>query len=357
MTTEANEPALTIHAAGDTWIGTRPHNEDTYVLRPDLGLYVLADGAGGENAGNVASALATAAIVHGFEQTQHQGDEDFDDLGLPVGSRRLSSAVHRANREILEIAKTSDRHNGMGTTVVAAYFERARPVVHIAHVGDSRCYRLRGSRLELLTHDHTLVNDVLELQPDLPHGKAKNLPRHVITRALGMTVKLRVAVRVHEVLSGDMFLMCSDGLTDEVEESAIADALRLAQTPDEQVRLLVDLAKDAEASDNVAAVVLHTEMSARAAARASTRTRTRPTRRATEAQLAQLDDEPEIVVIGPEGTSEDSQPAIHVVPRAPVSPEIVNAVDPYFTPGPPPVPRRRDETTVHELVGDEIEIE
>ncbi|MEM9196190.1 MAG: hypothetical protein AAGF12_43905, partial [Myxococcota bacterium] len=101
--------SLQFSAAGDVWIGLREHNEDTLLLRPDMGLFVLADGAGGENAGNVASALATTSVAHHFEETDGhmKTAEPFDELGLPAGARRLATAVQGANREVLEVAKTS----------------------------------------------------------------------------------------------------------------------------------------------------------------------------------------------------------------------------------------------------------
>jgi hypothetical protein len=138
--------ALTIRAAGATDIGrVRKHNEDTVLLRDDLQLYIVADGAGGHNAGNVASALATTAIANFFENTQKDVDSipEYDEFGFSTGARRLARAIQRANRDIIEIAKSSMRHRGMGTTVVAAWARPELGVIHLGHVGDSRCYRHR----------------------------------------------------------------------------------------------------------------------------------------------------------------------------------------------------------------------
>src|SRR5688500_6480101 len=144
---------IRITAAAETDIARRQHNEDAVMLRPDLGLYVLADGAEGENAGNVASTLACTSLAHFFEDTQSEaaGMPMFDDLGLATAARRLSMAVQRANRDIIEIAKSGNRYHGMGTTVVAAPVQPAAGVLHLAHVGDSRCYRVRDGRIEQLT--------------------------------------------------------------------------------------------------------------------------------------------------------------------------------------------------------------
>jgi protein phosphatase len=256
-TIDAMSDALVrIVAAGDTHIGLREHNEDAILLRRELELYALADGAGGENAGNVASNLALTTIAHRFEETQSKERPDFDVLGLPSGARRLSAAVHRANAEIVQLAQASHRYQGMGTTVVAAYVEPARAIMHLAHVGDSRCYRLRAGFVELLTQDHSLLNDVLELAPELPEANAKKLPTRVVTRALGMERVVRVSVQSLGLAPGDRYLLCSDGLTDQLEEEQIADALRQELRPDALVKLLLDVSHAAKARDNVAVVVL-----------------------------------------------------------------------------------------------------
>ncbi|MAQ19196.1 MAG: hypothetical protein CMN30_30900 [Sandaracinus sp.] len=249
------EALVRVVAAGDTHIGLREHNEDAVLIRRELDLFAVADGAGGENAGNMASTLAMSALAHYVEQTTDEGN-GFDVLGLPLGARRLSRAVHHANREVLQMAKTADRFRGMGTTLVGVLVDRFGAVAHLAHVGDSRCYRLRQGQLELLTQDHSLANDVLELAPDLTDERAKALPPRVITRALGMGKQVRVSMQSLALLPGDRFLLCSDGLTDMLEEEQIADALRQDLRPDATVKLLLEVANAAEARDNVAAVLV-----------------------------------------------------------------------------------------------------
>lgn len=321
-------------AAGETWIGNREHDEDTVLLRPDLSLYLLADGAGGENAGNVASTLATTTIAHCFEESQKRGSVPaFDSLGLSVGARRLASAVQQANRDIIQIAKSSHRHRGMGTTVVASYFDRTQGLLHLAHVGDSRCYRLRDGRLELLTTDHTLVNDVLELEPDIDEARAARLPRNVITRALGMSDTVRVSVRSWQIAPKDRYLLCSDGLTDAVGEDQIADALGLASEPEEQVRLLLDLARDAEAEDNVAILALACELAAGVTSlpkRFPTQLRPSPARPVAPREGHPRDsDYPEILVVDRPPT-EDSSPQIHLVPPAPRDQGMLDALTGFY---------------------------
>jgi PPM family protein phosphatase len=249
---------LKIAAAGDTHVGGRPFNEDAVLLRPDLDLYLAADGAGGHQAGNVASALALSAIAQYFE---HSKDEvakmpTFDVLGLPWAARRLSAAIHCAHREVLKAQKASEHHRGMATTVVAAVPCVDERVLHLAHVGDSRCYRLRQGRLEQLTSDHTLITDVLELSPEIDGKLAAELPRNVTTRALGMPPRLRVSVRSIELLLGDRFLLCTDGLTRVLDDDGIWEVMCLSHKPERQVRLLIDLAITGAPTDNLAVVIL-----------------------------------------------------------------------------------------------------
>lgn len=250
--------AIKVVAAAETDIGRRQHNEDAVLLRPDLSLYVLADGAGGENAGNVASTLACTSLAHFFEDTQAEaaGMPMFDDLGLSTAARRLSIAVQRANRDIIEIAKSGNRYHGMGTTVVAAHVQAAAGVLHLAHVGDSRCYRVRDGRIEQLTQDHTLINDVLEMKPDISNAQAVRLPRNVITRALGMAESVRVSVRSAEIATGDRYLLCSDGITDVLDDGRLHEILQSKGAPEAITRKLVETAKASGAQDNLAALVI-----------------------------------------------------------------------------------------------------
>jgi len=249
-------------AAGLTDIGRiRQHNEDTVLLRNDLNLFMVADGAGGHEAGNVASALAVTTVAHYFEETAQRHEESplFDSFGLPMSVRRLSSALHRANKEVLEVAVASNRHKGMGTTIVVAWLEPRTCLLHVGHVGDSRCYRLRGRHLEALTQDHSLINEVLEMRPDLDDTVLSKLPRHVVTRALGMGESIRTTLRSYELAPGDKYLLCSDGLHGLVPDHQIAEALAIERTPEEQARLLIEMAKEAGSRDNIAALVIECE--------------------------------------------------------------------------------------------------
>jgi protein phosphatase len=262
----SDDPVIVTHAllpvaAGATDIGQREHNEDHVLLRPELGLFLLADGAGGHNAGNVASALATTTVANVFETSATTlGDRpEVDAFGLWTMARRLATAIQRANAEVIEVAKKTAKYQGMGTTLVGLAFSQDGDVAHVAQVGDSRCYRMRGGLLEALTVDHSLVVDVLETHPDIDDALLSKMPRHVVTRALGMEETVRVTMRSGRALAGDVYLLCSDGLSDSLDDGRIEEILGDARSPEEHVKALVDASLAAGAQDNVAAVVVACE--------------------------------------------------------------------------------------------------
>jgi protein phosphatase len=250
--------ALELRAAGHTDIGRRPTNEDVVLVRSDLGLYAVADGAGGHRSGEVASALAIRSLENYFGATIKKTHEqpEFDRFGIPSGARRLSAAILKANQDVIEIAKSSLEHKGMGTTIVAACFSPRSGLMHVGHAGDSRCYRLRGGHFEQLSQDHSLLTDVLEQRPDLDDTVLERLPKSIVTRALGLDPKLRISLRSHRVVAGDRYLLCSDGLSGPVPATAIAAALSAASPPEAIVESLLFLAKSSKGNDNIAALVI-----------------------------------------------------------------------------------------------------
>jgi protein phosphatase len=252
-------PDLVLQGAGETDTGRRrSHNEDALLIRQDLQLYAVADGAGGHNSGEVASALALRSLENYFGATVRKTHDlpEFDRLGIPNGARRLSSGVLKANRDIIAIAKSRPEHRGMGTTLVAAAFSPRSGLMHVAHVGDSRFYRLRAGHLELLTQDHSLMTDVLEQRPDLEDTVLERLPKNIVTRALGLDPELRVSLRSYAVASGDRYLLCTDGLTGPVHADALAAALATGEPPEKVCQELVRLANEAGGPDNIGAVVI-----------------------------------------------------------------------------------------------------
>lgn len=247
--------------AGLTDVGRqRKHNEDCVLVKPELGLFVVADGMGGHNAGEVASKLVATSLDNYFASTAYgdpEGPIRPEDASLTEGARRLVGAVRKSNHDVFVISNTHIQHHGMGSTVVAMHLEG--DVMHIAHVGDSRCYRIRGGELEQLTRDHSLVNDALELKPDLTPAEVSRLPKNIITRALGMKDAVKVDVRSEPVLPGDVFLLCSDGLTGMVQPDQILDVIELAEEPREACELLIAEANEGGGNDNISAVVLRIE--------------------------------------------------------------------------------------------------
>jgi serine/threonine protein phosphatase PrpC len=238
----------------------RSHNEDTYLVRPDLGLYVVADGMGGHQAGDVASAMVRLSVTNFFEATEmeHWADvyDEPEDAGLPDDARRLVAAIRKANRDVYVVANSTAGHYGMGSTVVASYMPKNSKLMHIGHVGDSRCYRIRSGELKRLTRDHSLVEEALALDPEMTEDELARLPSNIVTRALGMDPSVLVDVRTVKVKPGDTYLLCSDGLSGLISNDEIIDAIELLDDPHEVCDLLVALANDAGGQDNITALVL-----------------------------------------------------------------------------------------------------
>jgi serine/threonine protein phosphatase PrpC len=220
----------------------RRANEDSYYVRAPV--FVVADGMGGAQAGEVASRIAAEAFDHELPP----GPED-----------ALREVFESANREIHEHAATDESHAGMGTTLTAAIVDAEHEDVAIGHVGDSRAYRLRGSKLERLTQDHSLVEE-LRRKGQLTDEQAEEHPqRSIITRALGPEAEVEPDVGRFTARPGDIYLICSDGLTTMIGEERIAQILRSSTSLDAAVRALVDEANRAGGRDNITAVAFKLE--------------------------------------------------------------------------------------------------
>ena len=165
------------------------------------------------------------------------------------------SLIFTNNGVLLALSRSSQQHRGMGTTVVSGFFAARSGLLHVAHVGDSRCYRYRAPHLELLTQDHSLLTDVLEQRPGLEDLVLARLPRHVVTRALGMDEQLRVSMSSHALAPGDRYLLCSDGLSDYVEDAVIAQTLRDVADRKACAAELVNRTLQNGAPDNVTVIV------------------------------------------------------------------------------------------------------
>lgn len=256
----AGPQAISVSGAATDVGRVRSHNEDTFLVRPDLGLYLVADGMGGHQAGDVASAMVRLSVGDFFEVTRRlEWAAEFDDPreeGLPRPARRLAAAIRKANRDIFSASHEHAAAYGMGSTVVACHLPAGERTMWIAHVGDSRLYRIRSSGLELLTRDHSLVNEALALDPSMSAEEIARLPSNIITRALGMDPEVQVELGRTEVAPGDTYLLCSDGLSGLITSEEIVEAITLIDDASEVCDLLVALANEAGGVDNITAVAI-----------------------------------------------------------------------------------------------------
>ncbi|MDH5675614.1 MAG: Stp1/IreP family PP2C-type Ser/Thr phosphatase [Myxococcales bacterium] len=251
---------IQISAAGLTDVGLqREHNEDTYSCLEGHHLYLVADGMGGHQSGEVASMLAAESMREFFEATERE-DATWPfpiDPNLTLAENRLSAAIKMANRRIFERSIADHATHGMGTTVVGLLVSPERQVAYVAHVGDSRAYRLRDGMMQQLTRDHSLINDYLMMMPDMPKEAMDVLPKNVITRALGMQDSVVVDLVTEDIREGDRFVLCSDGLSGQVSDERIAEVVTECNGDLEQaVATLVKESNDAGGDDNVTVVLV-----------------------------------------------------------------------------------------------------
>ncbi len=234
----------------------RSANEDRLYADPQLGLYVVCDGMGGHNAGEIASQLAVEAIHERFHQAFQGSDPqmmgEYDPAFLPQ-TNWLASAVRYANHMIHCEAQENSQYDGMGTTVVSALLNG--PVLSIAHVGDSRLYVIRGDSIEPLTADHSLVMEQVRAglltEEQAEHAEQSN----VLTRALGVDPAVDVELGEVPVLEGDIFLLCSDGLTRMVSPRDILYAVRHAPDLQAGSERLIDIANAGGGKDNTTIIL------------------------------------------------------------------------------------------------------
>lgn len=242
--------------AGATDAGAvRKFNEDSIAIDEEIGLMALADGMGGYMAGDVASAMATSVIAGQMKDAlQNLGPECCGDGRHTARSLAAKEAVERANQSIYKVARKNPQYQGMGTTLTFALFHDDR--ISVAHVGDSRLYRLRYGRLEQLTMDHSLLRDQIEAGMIDAEDARVSHNRNLVTRALGKEATVEVDLREEDVLPGDIYLLCSDGLNDMVEDADIELALReLKANLPLAAKLLVQMANDNGGHDNISMVL------------------------------------------------------------------------------------------------------
>jgi len=235
----------------------RSHNEDSVACEPAYGLVVLADGMGGYNAGEVASGIAVSVVVTEVSHSlQDASPIDRDETsGEELGVMLLRNNIQKANASIFHAAESQPQYSGMGTTIVSGMFYDNRVVV--GHVGDSRMYRLRGEVLETVTRDHSLLQEQIDggiiSVEDARLSKNKNL----VTRAVGIDAQVVPEIHVHDVLVGDVYLLCSDGLNDMVEDEDIQSTLYALQNNlPLAASQLIQMANDNGGRDNISVILV-----------------------------------------------------------------------------------------------------
>jgi serine/threonine protein phosphatase PrpC len=239
----------------------RENNEDSFRLAPELDLVVLSDGMGGQASGEVASRVATETVVRHCREAHENPSlplvgQRID--GVSQVSNRLASAIRLANQVVYAAAQKSPAQQGMGATIVAVQFDGER--MSLAHVGDSRAYRLRGGEFDQLTQDHSFVAEQVRKGAMTPAEAERSKMQSVLLRALGPDHEVEVDVTEELVMDGDTYLLCSDGLTRELSDKQIAAVLDETEDEQETAGRLIDLANQAGGGDNVTAIVVRSSL-------------------------------------------------------------------------------------------------
>ncbi|MFC7299046.1 Stp1/IreP family PP2C-type Ser/Thr phosphatase [Herminiimonas aquatilis] len=249
-------PSLVLQFAFKTDTGlVRSHNEDAIELNADYKIAVLADGMGGYNAGEVASGIATSVFSATLEQRLQQQAEKRHAPGSKFLQCLMKDSVCSANAKILEAARRQPQFSGMGTTLVAALFHRKRVV--LAHIGDSRAYRFRRGVLAQLTHDHSQLQEQIDAGLVSPEWARFAPNKNLITRALGVAASLDVETGVHLIEADDLYLLCSDGLSDMLSNEQMVSLINSNRVDlDLLCGSLVDAANDNGGRDNISVILI-----------------------------------------------------------------------------------------------------
>ena len=259
---------MRLRLAGSTDVGRqRDQNEDAFVLLPEFSAFAVADGLGGHRSGQIASQLAVSTVSDFFTITVGADATwpfPYDDR-LSEEENYLTTAARLANRRIFDRSQKTMADFGMGTTIVAGMFDKRADHFSVVHAGDSRCYRIREGVIAPLTRDHSLVSDAIHVAPWMTPEEIAQLPPSVITRALGIREDVLVDMRRETTQLGDIYVLCSDGLTGLVSDEGILDivvdrAIKKRRSADDDslelaCQALVDAANDAGGDDNVTVVL------------------------------------------------------------------------------------------------------
>jgi PPM family protein phosphatase len=248
---------LRIEVAGETNVGMkRTHNEDNFSIMEESGLYIVADGMGGHASGEIASKMAVDAMREFFAATANDPERTWPykmDRSKGYEENRLITGIKLANLRIYESAQRDARQRGMGTTIVALF--AVEDGVYLAHVGDSRVYRIREGQIEQLTEDHSLLNDYIKMKRLTPEEIANFPHKNVIVRALGMKDTVKVDTRLEQPRAGDVYMLCSDGLSGPVTDPDMADILHGTSDLKTAASRLIAKANEHGGPDNITCVL------------------------------------------------------------------------------------------------------
>ncbi len=240
---------LELHAATDTG-RARNNNEDSAAIDPESSLIVLADGMGGYNAGEVASGMATSFIRTELGRWLSEASESATDTDV---RRAMDICVDNANRAIFNASNSNPQYAGMGTTLVVGVFRDSRLL--IGHVGDSRGYRLRAGRFTQITHDHSLLQEQIDSGLITAEQAAVSSNKNLVTRAVGVEDTVLLETHLHDVQADDVYLLCSDGLSDMIDDETISQLLQSCELLPEAATALIAAANEAGGRDNISVVL------------------------------------------------------------------------------------------------------
>jgi len=232
----------------------RANNEDSVAYDEAARLAVLADGMGGYNAGEVASSMATAFIKSEMSRWLSEAGQH---ASVREIGRALAICVDNANRAIANAARANPQYAGMGTTLVVGVFQGAKFM--LGHLGDSRCYRLRHGVLLQITRDHSLLQEQLDAGLLTPAQAAGSMNRNLVTRALGVEDDMLLELHEHDVEPGDLYLMCSDGLSDMLDDGQIAKILAAPGALEQKADRLVVAANENGGRDNITVLLVQAD--------------------------------------------------------------------------------------------------
>jgi len=244
---------------GKTDVGSvRDHNEDTIGCDENIGLAVLADGMGGHRGGEMASAITVSTILETVSEKikKIKAAETDEETGYSLESLAVHEAVALANKNVHDSSEANAQYRGMGTTVVVVLFYDDRFTV--AHVGDSRLYRLRDMELEQITRDHSLMQELIDRGFYTPEQARNSLNKNLVTRAIGIDENVQIDIQEDIAMTGDIYLLCSDGVTDMIEDHLIKSAILDNENDLEKAATeIIRLANEHGGKDNISALLVN----------------------------------------------------------------------------------------------------